>query len=323
MIWALVLLFGGLVLLWKGADLLVGGAVRIATHLGISQLVVGLTVVAMGTSAPEAAASIAAVLSGKGDIAIGNVYGSNIANLALVGGIVALICPLQVQARTLRREIPVMLLVALLLWPILHDLSLSRPEALALLGVFAALIAYTVHAARSESAGRNTAETPAPNAPSPDLKRAALFVLVGLIGLTAGARLTVMGAVTIGGYLKLSDAVIGSTIMAIGTSLPELVTCVVAAAKGHHDISVGNLVGSNIFNTLLVIGGAGAVVPFAVDGRFAGGIDYWIMIAVAIGFGVAAVAGKRTVGRFSGVLFIVAYGGYLAYLLAFTPSGQP
>ncbi len=126
MAWAIVLLAAGLLLLWKGADLLVNGAVGIAQRLGISQLAVGLTVVAMGTSAPEVAASIASALGGRGDIAIGNVYGSNIANLALIGGLVALINPLRIQAQTLRREIPTMLIAALLLWPILRDLSLSR-----------------------------------------------------------------------------------------------------------------------------------------------------------------------------------------------------
>jgi len=149
MTWALLILAGGLLLLWKGADLLVGGAVGISERLGISQLVVGLTVVAMGTSAPEAAASIAAVLAGKGDIAIGNVYGSNIANLALVGGLVALIRPLRVQARTLRREIPTMLMVALLLWFTLRNLTFSRMEGDVFIIVFLALIIYTIRTART------------------------------------------------------------------------------------------------------------------------------------------------------------------------------
>jgi len=317
MTWPIVLLGGGLLLLWKGADWLVDGAVGIAERFGVSQLVVGLTVVAMGTSAPEAAASIAAVLSGKGNIAIGNVYGSNIANLALVGGVVALISPLQVQARTLKREVPTMLVVALLLWPFLRDLTILRGEACILLCIFAGLVAYTIHMARVTATNGFSEKSQHAGHPVRSLKRDVLFVLVGLVGLTAGARMTIIGAVAIGEYFHLSDAVIGSTIMAIGTSLPELVTCVVAALKGHHDISVGNLVGSNIFNTLLVTGAAGMVLPFTVDGRFAGGIDYWIMIGVTLAFGVAAVLGKRVVGRVSGVLFLIVYGSYLAYQLAF------
>jgi len=320
MILGLVLLCGGLLFLWKGADVLVSGAVAVASRLGISQLVVGLTVVAMGTSAPEAAASIAAVLSGKGDIAIGNVYGSNIANLALVGGIVALISPLQVQSRTLKGEIPVMLAVSLLLWPILHDLSIGRIEAVALLGCFAALVIFTVRTARTGAPSQAPVEPHLEKTPSHNMKKATLLISVGLVALVAGARITVNGAVMIGDYFNLSDAVIGSTIMAIGTSLPELVTCVVAAVKGHHDISVGNLVGSNIFNTLLVTGVAGTVLPFSIQSRFAGGPDYWIMVGVGVGFALAVFIGKRVVGRFSGALLLAAYGGYLAYLLAFTEN---
>jgi len=150
-VWACLFLVGGLVILWKCAELLVAGAVGLAERLGVSPLIIGLTVVAMGTSAPEVAASIAAAARGTGDVAIGNVYGSNIANLALVGGICALIWPIRVQLQMLRREIPVMLLVALLLWPVLHNLHLSRTEGFALLALFAGLILLTVYMAKRET----------------------------------------------------------------------------------------------------------------------------------------------------------------------------
>jgi len=245
------------VILWKSAELLVAGAVGLAQKLGVSSLVVGLTVVAMGTSAPEVAASIAGVLrkTGSGDLAVGNVFGSNIANLALVGGLVALIQPLRVQRKTLFREIPVMLAVALLLWPLLRNSNISRPEAIILLAVFAALIILTVYAARRES---RQPERPSEKL-EPDtkynvrtIKKGMIFVVIGLVGLALGAKISVDGAVFIGLRIGLSERVIALTVIAFGTSLPELVTCVVAALKGHHDISVGNLVGSNIFNTLLV-----------------------------------------------------------------------
>ncbi|MBN1360683.1 MAG: calcium/sodium antiporter [Sedimentisphaerales bacterium] len=307
-------------LLWKGADLLVNGAVGLADRFGVSQLVVGLTVVAMGTSAPEAAASIASVLADKGDIAIGNVYGSNVANLALVGGLVALIRPLRVQARTLRGEIPVMLLVALLLWPVLRDLVLSRLEGVVLIAIFAGLVIYTIRTARSGHVPTFIDQPPLPQVKRHTLTRDLCFAVLGLMALTVGARLAVRGAVTIGTLAGLSDAVIGSTIMAVGTSLPELVTCVIAALKGHHDISVGNLVGSNIFNTLLVSGLAGVVHPFVVGVRFANGPDFWIMIGVSLGFGLAALLGRRVIGRLSGVVLLAVYGGYLVYLLASMPS---
>jgi len=319
MLWALLVLAIGLVLLWKGADLLVGGAVGLAERMGVSQLVMGLTIVAMGTSAPEVAASIAAAVSGKGDMAIGNVYGSNIANLALVGGLVALLRPLQVQATTLRREIPAMLGVALLLWLPLHDLTTSRADALLLLLVFAVLVVYTVRTARATRTNRPAAE-PSHVAAKPvrTLGRDILSMGFGLAALAGGAHMAVYGAVAIGTRIGLSDAVIGSTIMAVGTSLPELVTCVVAAVKGHHDISVGNLVGSNIFNTLLVVGAAGLIHPFAISVRFAGGADYWIMIAVSAGFGIAAILGRRTIGRVGGTVLLAAYAGYMVFLLSGT-----
>ncbi|MGB2861811.1 MAG: calcium/sodium antiporter [Sedimentisphaerales bacterium] len=318
----IILLVGGLVILWKSAELLVAGAVGLAQKLGVSSLVVGLTVVAMGTSAPEVAASIAGVLrkAGGGDLAVGTVFGSNIANLALVGGLVALIRPLRVQRQTLFREIPVMLLMVLLLWPLLHNSNVSRPEGIFLLAVFAALILLTIHAARREAkqpdrkieslepdAGQKTRST----------QKNILFVLIGLAGLALGAdKMAVEGAVFIGREIGLSESVIALTIIAFGTSLPELVTCVVAAIKGHHDISVGNLVGSNIFNTLLVTGAAGVVRPFEVTDRLACGTDYWIMIIVSIAFAVAVIIGKRVIGRVCGLLLVCAYLGYIIYQLS-------
>ena len=316
---AVILLVGGLVILWKCAELLVAGAVALAERLGISSLVVGLTVVAMGTSAPELAASIAGVLrkSGGGNIAIGNVFGSNIANLALVGGLVALIRPLRVKKQTLRREIPVMILMALLLWPFLHNSYLARPEGIALLVVFAVLILLTIHLARKE-AGNLKREAAGVKRDMRhdirDMKKNVLFIVIGLMGLAVGAKMAVEGAVFIGGKVGLSEGVIALTIIAFGTSLPELVTCVVAATKGHHDISVGNLVGSNIFNTLLVVGGAGVVRPFEIGERLAGGTDYWIMIIVSAAFALAVLLGKRIIGRVSGTLLLCGYVGYLVYL---------
>jgi len=318
MAWALVFLVVGLLLLWRGADFLVSGAVGLAERMGISHLVMGLTVVAMGTSAPEVAAAVAAAVAGKGDIALGNVYGSNVANLALIGGVTALIHPLRVQASTLRREIPAMLAAAMLLWSVLRDLTVSRLDGILLLVIFAVLVAHTVRTARTKGAERQIEELHSAIEPAPTAGRDILYVLLGFVTLAIGARATVSGAVTLGSRIGLSDAVIGSTIVAIGTSLPELVTSVVAAVKGHHDISVGNLVGSNIFNTIFVTGVAGLVHPFAVGARFAGGADYWIMIGVSLAFVAAALAGGRTIRRPGGVVLLILYGVYLVYLLRST-----
>ena len=315
-VWACLFLFGGLVILWKCAELLVSGAVGLASRLGVSPLVVGLTVVAMGTSAPELAASIAASARGIGNIAIGNVYGSNIANLALIGGLCALIRPISVQPKTLRREIPVMFLVALLLWPVLHNLFLSRTEGLVLLTVFLALILLIVHSARKEKRKSATTQENKDTCAKLNMRKSVLLVVIGLVGLALGADMAVRGAVFIGERIGLSKAVIGLTIIAFGTSLPELATCLVAAVKAQHDISIGNLVGSNIFNTLLVTGSAGAIRPIEIVPRLIG-VDYWVMIIVSGVFFLAAAIGRR-IGRIDGIILLGGYIVYIVYLLAYT-----
>jgi len=316
-IWACLFLVGGLIALWKCAELLVAGAVGLAKKLGVSPLVIGLTIVAMGTSAPEVAASIAAAARGAGDIAIGNVYGSNIANLALIGGLCALIRPINLGTRILRREIPVMFLSALLLLPVLFNLYLSRPEGIGLLIIFAILIALTVRLAHKEAANvKHYASIEKQDTVTvvQDAKRSVLFTVIGLVGLAIGAEMTVRGAVFVGEKVGLNQAVIGLTIIAVGTSLPELATSLAASIKGHHDISIGNLVGSNIFNTLLVVGTAGTVRPFSFSGRLAG-FDYWVMLAVTAAFIVMAVIGKR-LSRTDGAILLLGYVAYIVYLLA-------
>ena len=329
---AVILLVGGLAILWICAELLVAGAVGLARLLGVSSLVIGLTVVAMGTSAPELAVSIAGVLDKTGEggnIAIGNVFGSNIANLALVGGLVALIRPLMVKRQTLCREIPVMILMELLLWPFLFNSHLSRLEAFILLAVFAVLILITVILARKESFQNRIEQDQLNKLEVDDTddseitsrtngKKNVILIVIGLIGLAVGAEMAKDGAVFIGTKIGLSKSVIGLTIIAFGTSLPELVTCVAAAVRGHHDISVGNLVGSNIFNTLLVVGGAGIVLPFNIEQRFAGGTDYWIMIIVSAAFALAVFLGKHIIGRISGTLLLCGYFGYMVYLFGYS-----
>ena len=315
----------GLVILWKCAELLVAGAVGLAERLGISSLVIGLTVVAMGTSAPEAAASIAGVLrgAGGGDIAAGNVFGSNIANLALVGGLIAIIRPLRVKKKTLMREVPAMLLVALLLWPLIRNSQVSRIESVGLLAVFTALMLLTIRIARREGRGPDAdIEIPDPDAKHPPktLTKSIILTAIGLAGLAAGAWMTVEGAVFIGKEVfGISEGVIALTVIAFGTSLPELVTCVVATLKGQHDISVGNLVGSNIFNTLLVTGVAGTVRPFTIESsNLAAGTDYWIMIAIGGVFAFLAIIGRRMIGRVAGAILLCTYAAYLVYLFGYS-----
>ncbi len=319
---SLVLLPAGLLILIKGADFLVDGAVALAEKLGVSPLVIGLTVVAMGTSAPEVAASMTASLGGDGDLAIGNVYGSNIANLLMVGGICAIIRPITIRLGVIKREMPVMVGVALLLFPVLYDMELSRIESFVLLAVFAGLICYTVVAALRE--GKSCPEKIA-NADEQihtqtkdgqkSISHDLLFITFGLIGLGIGAKLTLISAKFIGAELGMSTDLIGLTIVAIGTSLPELITCVVAALKGHDDLSIGNLVGSNVFNTLLVIGAAGAIKPFSLVSAELVGVDFWIMVAVSIAFVAVSMIFKK-INKAWGIAFTIGYFCYIGYLIS-------
>jgi cation:H+ antiporter len=320
---AVVFLVVGLALLWKAADFLVSGAVSLANRLGVSPLVIGLTIVAMGTSAPEVAASIAAAIRRTGDIALGNVYGSNIANLALVGGLCAMIRPISVRLGVLKREIPVMVAVALLLFPVLYNLVISRAEGVVLLIIFAAMIVLTILQSKKQIEKKPEVETElhdeiqtVKKVQPKALWASLVLIIVGLAGLAIGAEITLRGAIAIGEKAGLSKAVIGLTIVAVGTSLPELATCLAASFKKQDDISIGNLVGSNIFNTLLVTGTAGVVRPLTIDARLAGA-DYWIMVTVSVVFMVMAIIGKK-ISRIDGAVLFCVYIGYIVYLFAFT-----
>ena len=308
---SLILLLSGLVILFKSADILVSGSVALARAFNIPALIVGLTIVAMGTSAPELAASIAATLRESGNIAMGNVYGSNIANLALVGGASAIISPILVSKRVLRYELPVMTAAALLLLPFIADLHLSRIEGFLFLGIFIILIILTISRAARDAALARELTPPPPVEKTLPTPRCMIYILAGLIGLAVGADITVRGAVRIGTVIGLSEAVIGMTIIAIGTSLPELFTCVVAAVKGHDEISIGNLVGSNIFNTLLVTGTAAVTQPFSLQASLAGA-DYWIMIGVC-GIFIAMAAVQKKISRFCGVILLILYLSFLVF----------
>ncbi|MHC4124356.1 MAG: calcium/sodium antiporter [Planctomycetota bacterium] len=304
----------GMVLLWKSAELLVSSAVELARHLGISPLVIGLTVVAMGTSTPEIAASIAAALKNAGNIAIGNAYGSNIANLALVGGLCALVRPINVKAGILKREMPIMFMAALLLWPIVFNGHLSRLEGILLLMIFVALMTMVLYlTSRDKITDEMGFSTQSPTTTgTKSFKLNLFFTLLGFAGLALGADLTVRGAVSIGQQIGISTAVIGLTIIAIGTSLPELITSMVAIVKAQDDISVGNLVGSNIFNSFFVVGAAGSIRPFSLDKSLAG-TNFWIMIIVTAVFIAIAAKGKK-IGRLGGAFLFSSYVLYIVYL---------
>jgi cation:H+ antiporter len=318
----LLYLAGGTVLLIVGAELLVKGASRLASAVGISPLVIGLTVVAYGTSAPELAVSVMAGLDGDGSIAIGNVVGSNIANVLLILGISAIIGPLVVSAQLVRFDVPLMIGVSLLGFAFAYDGKVSRLEGLVL---FAGAIAYTwwaIRKSRSESAAVNdefAAEYGKAEAHRPVVE--ALRVALGIAVMVGGARLLVDGATALARALGVSELVIGLTVVAVGTSLPELATSVVAAMRGERDIAVGNVVGSNLFNILSVLGLSAALLPQGIPvAEAAIRLDMPIMIGVAIACLPIFFTGYR-IERWEGFLFLAYYAAYIAYLaLAATGS---
>jgi pyrroloquinoline quinone biosynthesis protein B len=310
----------GLLLLYLGGEALVRGACSLALRLRISPLVVGLTVVAFGTSAPELAVSLEASLGGVGDIALGNVIGSNIANIALILGVTALVRVTRVEARILRIDAPLMVLASLVLVMMLVDGGLSRLEGGFLVVGLAAWVGFTAVAARRESqAVRQEFSMGVPHSVS-RIAIAVVFVFGGIGALAVGGQLLIDAAVAIAASAGVSQAVIGLTVVAVGTSLPEFAASVVAAIRGHGDIAVGNVVGSNLFNVLGILGIATLVTPL---GR--GAID-WITLGVFVGVAVLIVPllyTQRQLSRVEGAGLLLVYAAYVAWLLAGVPSVGP
>jgi cation:H+ antiporter len=305
-----LLLIFGLVLLTGGAEVLVRGASAIATRFGISDLVVGLTVVAFGTSAPELAVSVKAALAGQGGIAMGNVIGSNIFNVAAILGIAAMVCPLAVHRKVIRCDMPVMLGVSILFALLLMTGGgLARWEGAVLVAGLAAFTFSTVRLGKSETAlPEGVVPPPGPAVPAPRLWVSIALVVLGLGLLVLGAQSLVNGAVIIARRLGMSEAVIGLTIVAAGTSLPELATSVVAALRRQTDIAIGNIIGSNIFNVLGIAGTAALVAPINPQGIR--GIDIGAMLVTSIVLLPLMKTGFRLVFWEGGAL-LACYAGYL------------
>ena len=316
-----LLLIGGLMALVAGASLLVRGASGLALSVGVSPLVVGLTVVAFGTSAPEMAVSVGAVLHGQSDIAVGNVVGSNIFNVLFILGVSALIVPLVVHVQLIRQEVPVMVAASVLALSLMADGRISMFEGGLMFALLIAYTAYLVAQSRRESqavVAELASDVSVSSRAAWDSTLAVQLglVIVGLVLLVYGSDWLVTSAVTIALHFGVSDLVVGLTIIAMGTSMPELATSVVAAMKGERDIAVGNIVGSNIFNVLgclglsgLVSGSTGiAVAPSVLV------FDIWVMLAVALACLPIFIAGK-TITRWNGAMFIGFYVAYVLYLV--------
>jgi cation:H+ antiporter len=310
----------GLVFLVVGAELVVRGAAALAAAVGVSPLVIGLTVVAIGTSAPELAVSIQAALNHQGDLALGNVVGSNIANILLILGLAALISPLTVAPQLIRLDVPLMIAASALTMVLAWDGEISRLDGGLLTLCAIAYTAFTVYQSRRESAA--VAAGMAEEFPKPPEKlrataiaRDLLYIALGLVGLVVGANWIVDGAVAAATWLGVSQLVIGLTVVAIGTSLPEIAATLVAVSRGQRDMAVGNAVGSNLFNLFGVLGAAGlaSATPIPVPAN-AQVFDLPVMCAVAIACLPIFIAGRQ-IARWEAVLFLFYYVAYVTYLV--------
>lgn len=308
MLFNILILMIGFVLLIKGADYLVAGAAGIAQKFHIPEIVIGLTIVAFGTSAPEAAISISAGIKGVTGISIGNVLGSNILNILLILGITACIVPLKVAKNTVRYEMPFTIgitVVLVAMGAMFHEIGLAA--GVIFWALFIGFLAYLFRMAKS---GQTELEgEPVKNQP---IWQLVLLTLGGLIAIVWGSDLTVDSASAIASALGMSDRLIGLTIVAFGTSLPELVTSITAARKNNVDIAIGNIVGSNIFNILFVLGTTCLITTIPYASNFL--VDGLVCIAAAVLLW-ACVAKKKELRRWSGALFLLVYAGYFAYLV--------
>ena len=312
----------GIVLIIVGANYLTEGASTLARRMGLSPLVVGLTIVAFGTSAPELIVSLMSALKGNADIAMGNVIGSNIFNILAIGGVAALVAPITITQSTIRREIPLMLLSFLVLFFLSYDTIfagtagtteniLSRGEGLTLLGFFLIFLTYTFAIAKDSPDDPHVDHTPIRSYP---LWLLVLFILGGLAALIYGGDLFVSSASSIARTFGMSESFIGLTIVAAGTSLPELATSVAAALKKQPEIAVGNIVGSNIFNIFLILGVSSTITPIRIGGVTA--LDFLVMIVAGLMLYIFAVLfGQRVVKRSEGAILALSFIAYTVYLI--------
>lgn len=298
----------GLVLLFLGGEVLIRGAVAVARRFHLSPLVIGVTIVGFGTSTPELLVSLQSALAGAPALALGNVIGSNIANVLLILGLAALIMPVPLPLATMRRDFSVMIGATLLLWAMLAGGVLARWEGAVLVAGLVAYLWVSLRGGRAAPTTTVNVELP----PAMALWQALLLTLAGLGALMLGARLLVNSATLIARDFGVPEAVIGLTVLAVGTSLPELATAILAALRRHPEIAVGNILGSNVFNILGILGITALVTPIPVEPRFAG-FDIGLALAAALSF-LAFAALPARVGRIAGGGYLVSYGGYVLWL---------
>ena len=316
----IVALIAGLIGLVWGADKFVYGSAGVAKNFGISSLVIGLTVVSIGTSAPEIIVSINAALKDSGGLAVGNAIGSNLANIGLVLGVTALVAPIPVKQYLLREESPILLVVTALAGLCLYDSQLDRFESVMLGILVLPILIFMVKFKKNHQTSKKPSTTD--EIEITNIKLAVFWLIFGLLGLLVSAEITVWGAKSIASYFNVSDLIIGLTVIAIGTSLPELAASVMSALRGHHDIALGNIFGSNLFNILLVMTTAGAISPmtlpnsvFARDYAALAGMTILMVGIVFISLAKAERQNKSpNISQMFGIVLLLAYCGYYIIL---------
>ena len=307
-----IYIIGGLILLYFGANWLVQGAITLSLHLGLSPLIVGLTVVALGTSLPEALVSVQAAIGHQGGIAIGNVVGSNILNIALILGLSAFFNPLKVDSHLVKADVPLLAGATFMLVVLLEDFHISRMEGAFLLLCIVGYVAGNIMTVKRTPPEENKIEgVELQEDHSKNLWRDISFLFIGLIALAFGSNFLVTGAVDLARIWGLSEALIGLTIVSIGTGTPEMATALMAAYRKRADLAIGNAVGSNLFNIMFVLGIAALVTP--LDGKGISSIDLYVMLGVTILL-LPTVWTGRILDRKEGFLFLAIYVGYLYHL---------
>ena len=307
--WAQVLLLiFGIVVVLKSADWLTNGAVGLATKLGISQIVIGLTIVAIGTSMPEFFVSIVSAIKGTPDLAVGNIVGSNIFNVLLIVGVAATVAPIAIQRATVRRDIPIAIVASIMLTFMMLDDNISRTDALILFAAFIAFIWITLRNSKNDANEKDAStEKVIPT------WKSVLFIIFGLVGLVLGSNIFVDNASSLAHGWGISDAIIGLTIVAGGTSLPELATSAVAARKGDSGIAIGNVLGSNVFNILMILGLTGIISPMHIQNITY--IDMAVMVISMALFWLFSFT-KLRVERWEGCVLIACFLGYITWLVS-------
>lgn len=311
----IVLVVAGLAMLFAGGEGILRGSVAIAERFQISTLLVSMVVVGFGTSAPELMVSVTAAIGGVPDIAVGNVVGSNIANILLILGVAALLKPIAASRRQIQRDAFAVLLASMLLVVFALNGGVDRNAGLGMIAILAAYLSFAYlterNHRRSSEVFRERLERDI-GTHELSLQLALIFALAGLLLLAGGAYALVEGATAIAAHLGVSDAIVGLTIVAIGTSLPELATAIVAGYRGHADVVIGNVVGSNLFNILGILGVTAAITPIPIAGRIAD-IDVWIMLVVAVALS-PVIWTRNKIGRLEGAVFLALYFVYIAWV---------